>query len=169
MKKSAVIIGLATVFAMLISKANAMQNPWVDCESDMQCGEEKAGFILPLRVENYTIRAMDGLFEMRFPLNDGREVIVRKAKYCEDEADENGIKDISGDYNNYPVKKTIELKNGVKFAVRGEENNYKVVNFVADTGYYAFMCDEGLKFEDIEQLYELLTEAEAPTDVELGE
>ena len=76
--------------------------------------------------------------------------------------DENGIIDISGDYNQYPVNKTLTLKNGVKFSVRGEEKHYKVVNFVAETGYYGIMCNEGLNLQDIEHFYKLLEEAEAP-------
>ena len=76
--------------------------------------------------------------------------------------DENGIIDISGDYNHYPVNKTITLENGVKFAVRGDEDNYKVANFATESGYYSIICTEGMKLQDIEHFYKLLEEAEAP-------
>ena len=142
--------------------AQSMINPWIECGSDIACGTQKAGFDFPLQVENYTVRAMEGMLELRFSLKDGRKVIVRKAQTFAGEADENGIIDISGDYNQYPVNKTVTLDNGVKFSVRGEENSYKVVNFGAETGYYSIMCDEGLNKADIEYFYALLAAAEAP-------
>ena len=161
MKKAIFIIFLSVAGLGVIS-AQSMINPWIDCGSDITCGAQKAGFDFPLKVENYTVRAMEGMLELRFPLDEKHNVIVRKSTTAEGEADENGIIDISGDYNQYPVNKTITLENGVKFAVRGEENNYKIVNFAAETGYYSIICDEGLNLQDIEYFYKLLEEAEAP-------
>jgi hypothetical protein len=150
------IVGLSAI------SAQSMPNLWIECGSDISCGALKAGFNFPLNVENYTVRAMKGMLEFRFPLDEKRNVIVRKSTTAEGEADENGIIDISGDYNQYPVNKTVTLDNGVKFSVRGEENSYKVVNFGAETGYYSIVCDEGLNKADIEYFYDLLAEAEAP-------
>ena len=147
---------------MFAFKAIAMPNPWVDCGKNLECGAQKAGFEFPLRVENYTVRAMKDMIEIRFALDEKRNVIVRKSETPKGEADENGIIDISGDYNHYPVNKTLTLENGVKFSVRGEEDNYKVVNFAAETGYYSIMCDKGLNLADIEHFYKLLEEAESP-------
>jgi len=162
MKKISLAIGAVMMSGMVVLQANAMPNPWVECGSDFNCGAEKAGFNFPLKVENYTVRAMKGMFEIRFPLDDERNVIVRKAQIFDGEADDNGIIDISGDYNIYPINKVVTLENGVKFAVRGEENNYKVVNFAAETGYYSIICDKGLNQKDIEYFYQLLADAEAP-------
>lgn len=148
------------------SLLQAMPNPWVECGKDIRCGQKQAGFDFPLKVENYTVRAMKDMFEFRFLLDDKRNVIVRKSVIPEGEPDENGIIDISGDYNQYPVNKTVILENGVKFSVRGEEDIYKVVNFAAETGYYSIMCDEGLRIADIEYFYKLLEEAEAPKNQE---
>ena len=161
MKKAVFIVFLGLAGMSAIS-AHSMINPWIDCEDDISCGAAKAGFNFPLKVENYTVRAMKGMLELRFTLDDGRKVIVRKAETFDGEADENGIIDISGDYNHYPVNKTITLENGVKFAVRGDEDNYKVVNFAAESGYYSIMCGEGMNLQDIEHFYKLLEEAEAP-------
>lgn len=161
MKKVICIVCLA-IIALSSYSAQSMINPWIDCGEDIGCGAQKAGFTFPLAVKNYTVRAMEGMLELRFPLNDGRNVIVRKAQTYQEEADENGIIDISGDYNQYPVNKTVTLDNGVKFRVRGEEDKYKVVNFAAETGYYSIICDEGLNKADIEYFYELLADAEAP-------
>lgn len=159
MKKVFIVCFL--MVALNAYSAQSMINPWVDCGSDMSCGAQKAGFNFPLQVKEYTVRAMEGMLELRFPLNDGRKVIIRKAQTFDGKADENGIIDISGDYNQYPVNKTVTLDNGVKFSVRGEEDKYKVVNFAAETGYYSIICNEGLNSADIEYFYELLSEAEA--------
>lgn len=161
MKKAVFIVFLGIVGLSAIS-AQTMPNPWIECGNDISCGALKAGFNFPLNVENYTVRAMEGMFEFRFPLDEKRYVIVRKSTTAEGEADENGIIDISGDYNHYPVNKTITLENGVKFAVRGDEDNYKVANFAAESGYYSIICTEGMNLQDIEHFYKLLEEAEAP-------
>ena len=161
MKKAVFIVFLSIIGLSTIS-AQTMPNPWIECGNDISCGAAKAGFNFPLRVENYTVRAMEGMLELRFPLDEKRNVIVRKSVTPEGTPDENGIIDISGDHNQYPVNKTITLENGVKFSVKGEEKNYKVVNFAAESGQYSIMCDKGLNLADIEHFYKLLEEAEAP-------
>ena len=162
MNKIVFIICLVIIGATTSRNAEAMGNPWIDCGDDISCGAKKAGFNFPLRVDNYTVLAMNCMLELRFSWDAERKVIVRKARIFDGESDENGIIDISGDYNQYPVNKTIALDNGVKFAVRGKDGSYNVINFVAETGYYSIICDEGLRQKDIERFYELLTEAEAP-------
>ena len=37
------------------------------CNDDISCGAKKAGFNLPIRVNNYSVRAMEGLLEINFP------------------------------------------------------------------------------------------------------
>ncbi len=161
MKKAVFMVFLGVAGLSAIS-AQTMINPWIECGDDISCGVAKAGFNFPLKVKNYTVRAMDDMMEFRFPLDEKRHVIVRKSVTPEGEPDENGIIDISGDYNRYPANKTVTLENGVKFSVRGKEDNYKVVNFAAESGYYSIMCNEGLDLQDIEYFYKLLEEAEAP-------
>ena len=168
MQKKVFMLCFLSILGSAIS-ADAMINPWIECGDDVRCGALKAGFNFPLRVQNYTVRAMKGMFEFRFLLDERRRVIVRKAVTFAGKADENGIIDISGDYHQYPINKTIELENGVKFAVRGKEDNYKVVNFAAETGYYGISCDAGLNEADIAYFYELFKEADAPrNDTEEG-
>lgn len=155
-----VFITCLSIFGLSAFVAQAIPNPWLECDNDINCGAEKAGFNFPLKVENYLVRAMEDMYEVRFSLNDNRKVIVRKSIKGYGTADENGVIDISGDYNQYNVNNTITLENGVKFAVRGDDDNYKVVNFAAETGYYSIMCDKGLNIQDIEYLYKLIEEAE---------
>ena len=161
MKKTVFMVCFMIV-ALGTYAAQSMINPWIDCEDDISCGAKKAGFNFPLNTEKYSVRAMDGMLEVRVKTDDGREVVLRKAIDIDGEPDENGIIDISGDYNEYPVNNTVTLDNGVNFSVRGDENSYKVANFAAENGYYSVMCKDGLTKEDIDKVYKLLSEAEAP-------
>ncbi len=161
MKKILLLIIICSIFTVY-NKVFAIPNPWIECGDDISCGANKAGFNFPLRVEKYSVRAMDDMIEITFPINIKRIVKVRKSQVCNDQADENGIKDISGDYNNYPVNKTVKINNEIGFNVRGKQNKFYVVNFAAETGYYSFTCNKGLTVKDIKYLYNLLEEAEAP-------
>ena len=161
MKKLLISVFVLTCF-VIVDRVFALPNPWIECGDDISCGAKKAGFNFPLRVKNYSVRAMEDMIEITFPLDKKRTVTVRKSQRYGGGADEYGIKDISGDYNNYPVNKTITLDNGVVFNVRGKKNEYYVVKFAAETGYYSFVSDKGLKLKDIKYFYKLLEEAEAP-------
>jgi len=132
----------------------AIANPWVDCQDNLSCASEKAGFNFPLRVKNYSVRAMDNMIEIAFPLNKKRNVTIRKT------LEYDGNSDISGVYETYPVNKTITLKNGVIVNVRGIKDKFYVINFAASTGYYSAYSVQGLKLKDIEHLYALIAEAE---------
>lgn len=162
MKKIFYFISTAVIFLFYLGlcRANALPNPWKDCDDDINCGAKKAGFNFPIDVKNYSVRAMENMLEITFPISGKRKVTVRKSQTNDNIADENGIKDISGDYNNYPVNKTIKLKNGVLFNTRGEKNKFHVVNFAAESGYYSFTSKKGIKLKDINYLYKLLEEAE---------
>lgn len=161
MKKILLLIIVCTIFTTY-NKVFALPNPWIECGDNISCGADKAGFNFPLRVEKYSVRAMEDMIEITFPLDRKRMITVRKSQLYKGQADKNGIKDISGDYNNYPVNKTIKINNGINFNVRGKKNKYYVVNFAAETGYYSFTCNKGLTVKDIKYFYKLLEEAEAP-------
>ena len=133
---------------------SAIPNPWIDCNDDISCGAKKAGFNLPIRVKNYNVRAMKGLLEINFPLDKKRSVSLRKSETYEG--------NLSGVYENYPVNKTLSLNNGVMFNVRGKKNKFFVADFAAETGYYSFYSKQGMKTKDINYIYNLLAEAEAP-------
>ncbi|MBR1776500.1 hypothetical protein IJ750_05460 [bacterium] len=136
----------------------ALPNPWVDCGDSIYCGAKKAGFNLPLRVKNYSVRAMEDMLEITFPLDKKRDVSVRKTcKYT-------GAGDISGVYEDYPIVKTIKLNNGVIFNVKGIRNKIYIANFAAESGYYSIYCKKGMTNSDIEYIYEILAEAESKRD-----
>lgn len=162
MKKVFFIIILVIAFVSISQKSFAIPNPWINCNDDISCGAKQAGFNFPLRIKNYSVRAMKDMFEISFPLDKKRSVTVRKSQAFDGVADSNGIVDISGVYNNYSVNQTIRLKSGIPFSVRGEKKKFYVSSFAADTGYYSFYCEKGLKKKDLEYFYKLLEEAEAP-------
>ena len=157
-----ILITICCSMFAIHNKVFAIPNPWIECGDDISCASKKAGFNFPLRVEKYTVRAMEDMIEIIFPLDRKRMITVRKAQLYDGKADENGIKDISGDYNNYPVNKTVNINNGINFNVRGKKNKFYVVNFAAETGYYSISCNKGLTVKDIKYFYKLLAEAEAP-------
>ena len=161
MKKTLYSILILSCFVFAIHSVSAIPNPWIECGDDIYCAANKAGFNFPLRIENYSVRAMKDMIEITYPFDKKRTVTIRKSQLFEGKADENGIKDISGDYNKYPVNKTILINKAVPFRVRGDKNKFYVVNFAADSGYYSFTCEKGLKIKHIKSLYKLLAEAEA--------
>lgn len=156
------LILILACFIFCINKTSAIPNPWTECGNDIYCAANIAGFNLPLRVNNYSVRAMADMIEITFPLNKKKTVTIRKSVLYKENADEHGIKDISGDYNNYSVNKTIWLEQSIPFKVKGNKDKYYVVNFAAETGYYCFICKKGLSLNDIKYLYNLIKEAEAP-------
>lgn len=159
MKKILYIIFLIS-FSILT--AYAMPNPWTDCGDDIYRASKIAGFNFPLRVKSYTVRAMNDMIEISFPYDKKRIVTIRKSLHYNGYSDTDGIQDISGDYNNYPTNKSILIKKAVPFNVRGKKNKFYVANFAAETGYYSITSKNGLKIKDINHLYTLLEEAEAP-------
>ena len=160
MKK--IYLSILVILFSVCLRTFAMPNPWVECGDDISCGAKKAGFNFPLRIENYSVRAMNGMLEISFPLDKKRMVTVRKAQIFNGPILPNGIVDISGDYNKYKVNKTTYLKNGITFWTRGEKRKFYVAAFAAESGYYSFYCKKGLTKNDLEYFYKLLEEAEAP-------
>ena len=72
MNKQIFMVCFVGTISMMLQDVKALPNPWIDCKADIRCGAQKAGFDFPLQVENYIVRAMEGMFELRFPLKDGR-------------------------------------------------------------------------------------------------
>lgn len=162
MKKLLFSVIFTAVSLFCVGRVSAIPNPWIDCGGDISCGAKKAGFDFPIKVKNPDVRAMDGLMEITFPLDKKRKVIVRKSLMYGEFISEDGLQDISGDYNTYPVNKTIKIKDGVLFNVRGDKNKFKVASFAAESGYYSFSCEKGMKTGDLKYLYKLVEKAEAP-------
>lgn len=132
-----------------------MQNPWTDCNDNYACAEKITGFNMPLNLSNYTVRAMKGMIEVTYPLDEIRNVTVRKTL----EEVNNG--DISGDYNKYPRNEVLTLKNGVQINVRRDNNTIYVMYFAAESGYYSARCEKGMSEKEVEGIYNVIAEVEA--------
>lgn len=137
-------------------KLVGMPNPWTECNTDFKCGTKNAGFNFPLSLSNYKIRAMKGMFEISYPLDEFKTVTVRKG------FDESNNGDNSGDYNKYPDNKIYTLENGVDINIRGDKNKIYVMYFMAESGVYSARCEQGMTKRKIEGIYNVIREAEEP-------
>ena len=134
-----------------------MPNPWTDCRDNLECAGKIAGFEFPLILSNLQVRAMKDMIEVTYPLDEFRDVVVRKTT----EDLYNKI-DISGDYNNYSIKDTLTLDNGVNMLVRRDNNLIYVAYLGASTGYYSINCSKGMTKKELQQVYSIIAEVEAP-------
>ena len=134
-----------------------MPNPWTDCRDNLECAGKIAGFEFPLTLSNLQVRAIKDMIEVTYPLDEFRDVVVRKTT----EDLYNKI-DISGDYNNNPIKDTLTLDNGVNMLVRRDNNLIYVAYLGASTGYYSINCSKGMTKKELQQVYSIIAEVEAP-------
>lgn len=139
-----------------IKTKTMIANPWTDCNDDLVKASKIAGFTFPLMLSNYTVRAMDGMFEISYPLDEFRNVCVRKVMVLKDNQT-----DISGVYIKYPINKEMRLKNGVPIQIKADKNKIYVINMSASKGYYSAYCKEGMSLKEVEGIYSILVEAEA--------
>ena len=133
-----------------------MPNPWIECGDNLECAAKKAGFQFPLVLSNYQVRAMSDMIEITYPLDEFRNVIVRKSLTETDNLD------ISGDYNKYPVNKEYTLPNTVVVNIRGNEELVNVMYFGAESGCFSVQNNEGMSYDEIYQIFKMIEEVEAP-------
>lgn len=141
-------------------KIIGMPNPWTDCGDDFKCGKNVSGFDFPLSLSNYSIRAMKGMFEITYPLDETRNVRVRKS------FDESNNGDNSGDYNKYSNNGIYTLKNGVDINIRGDKDKIYVMYFIAESGVYSARCEQGMSKTEVEGVFDVIREAEEPRGIE---
>ena len=138
-------------------KNEKMPNPWTDCKDDLSCAKKIAKFSFPLVLSNYSVRATKDMIEVTYPIDEYRNVVVRKT------TEELYKKiDISGDYNKYPIEETLTLENGVQFRVRRDDKLIYVAYFGASSGYYSINCLKGIIKKELFQVYTVIAEAETP-------
>ncbi len=138
-------------------KNEKMPNPWTDCKDDLSCAKKIAKFSFPLVLSNYSVRATKDMIEITYPIDEYRNVVVRKT------TEELYKKiDISGDYNKYPIEETLTLENGVQFRVRRDDKLIYVAYFGASSGYYSINCLKGITKKELFQVYTVIAEAETP-------
>ncbi len=134
-----------------------MLNPWVDCHNDLQCAQKIAKFSFPLVLSNFNVRAMKDMIEITYPIDEYRDVVVRKTT-----EELYNKTDISGNYNKYPTEQTLIFENGVEFKVKRDEKLIYVAYFGASSGYYSISCLKGITEKELFQIYTVIAEAEAP-------
>lgn len=133
-----------------------MPNPWTDCGTDLNQAAKIAGFTFPLVLSNYNVRAMKGMIEINYPLDENRTVCVRKTD--KEEYTNNG--DISGVFTEYPENKVFMLKNVVPLKLRGDGDKVYVMNMSASSGFYSAYCQQGMTAKEIEEIYNIIAKAE---------
>jgi len=131
-----------------------MPNPWIECNTGIQKAAKVAGFGSPLVLSDCKIRAMKDMIEVTYPLDKERDVIVRKS------AEYEGIGDISGDYNKYPVNEKKELFDSVWADFRRDNDKIYVVNFSAESGFYSINCPKGMSLDEVKNIYEMIATVE---------
>lgn len=151
------LLGFVTTFtsACTDSQIIGMPNPWKDCLDNMECAKKVAGFEFPLTLSNYTIRAMKGMFEITYPLDEFRYVTVRKS------FDETKGLDNSGDYTKYEKNGTLTLSNGVVVNTRGNGDKINVMYFAAESGVYSARCEQGMSAKEAEGVFKVIAAAES--------
>lgn len=151
----ACIVGLFACGCTYKTMPIGMPNPWTECNENYSCAEKVAGFNMPLNLSNYTVRAMKGMVEVTYPLDDRRNVTVRKT-IREIKGEDN-----SGDYTKYPENSVLTLDNGVKINVRKDGDKIYVMYFGAESGYYSARCEQGMSAKEVSEIYSVLAEVEA--------
>ncbi len=137
-------------------KSTQMPNPWYDCNDNLEQAAKIAGFKFPLILSNYTVRAMKDMVEITYPLDETRYVTVRKSQ------EEINGGDNSGDYNKYPQNDVFTLDNGVNINVRRNGDKIYVMYFGAESGYFSARCEQGMSYKEVEGIYNVIAEVEAP-------
>lgn len=159
MKQIYYFISVVFISAILFSAcANSgmvgMPNPWIECGDNLECAAKKAGFKFPLVLSNYQVRAMNDMIEITYPLDETRDVIVRKSS-----TETNGS-DISGVYTKYPISEEIELKDSVRVNVKRDSSKIYVAYFAAESGVFSIYCEKGMSLQELQGVFEVISEAE---------
>ena len=137
-------------------KLIGMANPWTDCDDDLSKASKIAGFTFPLSLSKYTVRAMKGMIEINYVLDDFRTVCIRKTDFKQ--YANNG--DVSGVYIEYPVNKEITLNNSIPIKIRGTQDKIYVMNMAISSVYYSAYCKEGMKLQEVERICNIIVQTE---------
>ena len=122
-------------------------NPWVDCAT-LDDAARVAGFdiAIPGKFEGFTNKVYQAIEKTMIqvfyydgdPEADGSSrITVRKGT---------GSEDISGDYNEYSEKETLEI-HGINVLVKGEQGKIYCATWTKDGYSFAIVADKGLTKE----------------------
>lgn len=126
-----------------------------DCKNNLEKAQEIAAFKFPVVLSNFQVKAAKDLIEVTYPLDEFKDVSVRKSTLNND-----NIIDINRAIEKYPTEDILSLQNGVEVLVRKNEKKIYLAYLAADSGYYSIFCPKGLEKADIWQVYKMLAEVE---------
>ena len=144
------LIILAFIYLIFSSKIDfkELTTHWVNCNTDFKCASEVAGFNFPLNLSNYSIRASKNAIEITYPLDEYRDVIIRKS--------------LKNYHNNYGINKLMILNESVLVAVAIKNDKIYAALLGAESGYFTIRCKNGMNNEELEGVYKIIAESEAP-------
>ena len=135
-------------------KMIGMPNPWTDCLQSYECAKNITGFNFTLNLSNYTVRAMPDTIEVTYPLDETREVTVRKT------ITEYNNGDSSGDYTKYSNNSQLDVGQGVMVNTRGNGDKINVMYFCAESGCYSARCENGMFEKEVKDIFNIIKEVE---------
>jgi len=134
----------------------SLTGEWIDCGNDLVSASKKTGFRFPLVLSNYRVQATNDIIEVAYPLDEFREVKVRKS-----------LKEIE--------RPKLNIENSeYMFEEKVVFNKTTVVNFLRDemivytmdfntkTGYYSVVCEQGMTFQEAKGVFKVIVQVENP-------
>ena len=128
-------------------------NPWVDCAT-LDEAAKTAGFdiAIPGKFEGYANKVYQAIEKTMIqvfyydgdPEAESSRITVRKGT---------GSDDISGDYNEYSEKKTVQI-HGIDVLVKGEKGLIHCATWIKDGYSFAIVADKGLTKEALSNAIE---------------
>ena len=129
-------------------------NPWVDCAT-LDEAAKTAGFdiAIPGKFEGYSNKVYQAIEKTMIQIfyydgdpeaESSSRITVRKGT---------GSEDISGDYNEYPEKETVQI-HGIDVLVKGEKGLIYCATWTKDGYSFAIVADKGLTKEALSNAIE---------------
>lgn len=124
---------------------------WQDCGADLAKAASIAGFRFEPLVRDFSVRAAEGVIEVKYPLSDGRYVAVRKGlegmNYTDIAID--GLED-----------KEVTFDNGVTMEAKCDGDVIKSAVLGAESGIFTIICDGGISEDELSGVYDVIANAE---------
>lgn len=160
--KNSLVLSVILIVSVFITtgctdnKQIGMPNPWKDCYQSYECAQKITGFTFPLNLSNYTVRATRGSIDVTYPLDEFRDVTVRKTVTERDNGDNSGV------YTDYPKNSQVDVGQEVMVNTRGDNDKIYVMYFCAESGCYSAYCEKGMSEKEVKDIFSVIKEVEEP-------
>lgn len=150
------LVGMFLVGCLVHQKPIAnMINPWSDCGDDLAKASKIAGFKFPLVLSNYNVRAMDTMIEVAYPLDEFRDVHVRKSNVDVDNGNNSGV------YNDsYTINKPLNIEDNTQIGSEGKDGKIFVIYFSVGKYYYSGYAKDGMSEQEAIGVFNVIRETE---------